>query len=268
MSTVNDTPSAETSPKIILREPAPQRTEPKVTAAQIEMGCPARLQWIGEEITKRVNEAQEQTKLLDDHVIELKKLIAEAKGLCDGGGFDAFRERFFPTLRKSRVYELLAIGTNKKSVQDIKAGTRARVAKHRAKKAEVPDSVTVTEDPEPKAQGAPTEDGKVHSIVPEQTPEPAKPPSSVSPGDGALIGFSTVVCKLVQITRNKTAERYAKTSVSADELARIGKFLTDVANLKMSEADVPVLSSNDAVSAEQAAEDMKADAAAGEELRR
>jgi hypothetical protein len=36
----------------------------------------------------------------------------------------------------------------------------------------------------------------------------------------------------------------------------------------MSEADVPVLSSNDAVSAEQAAEDMKADAAAGEELRR
>jgi hypothetical protein len=243
-------------------------TERKYTAARIETDCPARLQEIGREITERLEEAREQTKLVDDHVIAVNKLITEAKELCDVGGFNAFQEKFFPNLKKSRVYELIAIATSKKSVEEAKASTRARVAKHRANKAEASVSVTVTEKSEPEAQGAPTECGKVHSIVPEQTPEPAKPPSSVSPGDGALIGFSSVVCKLVQITLNKTAERYAKTSVSADELARIGKFLTDVANLKMSEADVPVLSSNDAVSAEQAAEDMKADAAAGEELRR
>jgi hypothetical protein len=59
---------------------------------------------------------------------------------------------------------LLAIGTNKKSVQEIRAGNRGRVAKHRAKKAEAsPNSVTVTENPEPVRPSVPTENGAVQA---------------------------------------------------------------------------------------------------------
>ena len=101
-------------------------TKQKFTAVHIENGCPARLQLIGEEITKRFLQAQEQAKVLDDQVIELEKLIAEAKDLCDSGGFDAFRARFFPNLRKSRVYEFLAIGNDRKSIKEVRASTRAR----------------------------------------------------------------------------------------------------------------------------------------------
>jgi hypothetical protein len=264
MSTVNATTRTETPPKIVLWEPTPpQRTEPKVTAAQIEKGCPARLQLIGEEITKRFNEAQEQAKLLDDQVIELNKLIAEAKELCDSGGFAAFWEKFFPNLRKSRVYELLAIANNKKSVEETRASTRERVAKHRANQAAASFSVTVTEKLEQETLGAATEgDGlETTTIVLEQTPQPAQR-RSVAPGDEALIDFSLRVGDLIRRTRNKEAERFANTSVTAEDLAKLGKFLTYLAALKNSEAVKPtpvmVLPGNSSVSSDRSAEDMEA----------
>ena len=91
----NTTISAETSPKIILLEPTPPRqTEPKFTAAQVEMECPARLQQIGREITERLKKVDKQLKFANDHETAINKLIAEAKGLCDRGGFTKFRELF------------------------------------------------------------------------------------------------------------------------------------------------------------------------------
>jgi hypothetical protein len=99
---------------------------------------------------------------------------------------------------------------------------------------------------------------KATNIASEQAPEPTKSRCSVSPGDKALVGFSSVVCGLVQITRHNKAERFAKTSVRADHLARLGIFLTDFAGLKMSEADVPVLPGNGTGAApQQSPESMK-----------
>jgi hypothetical protein len=234
-------------------------TEHKLTAAQVEKDCPVMLQDLGRRIAVHSDKARKCEEKAEQHYTTIAQLLVTAQRACDDGGFNAFREMFFPNLGKSRVYELLTIGTNKKSFEEIKASTRARVAKHRAIKAKAPPSVTVTDKPEPGAQGAP--EIEAPSIASEHVPEPTNPPSSVSPGHEALIGFSSVVCKLVQITRNKKAERYAKTTVSVDELASLGKFLTDVANLKMSGADVPVLSGNGIVSPEQSAGEMKANAA-------
>ena len=62
----NATISAETSPKIILREPTPPpQTEPKLTAAQIARDCPVRLQQIGREIAERLKKAKKQNELAE-----------------------------------------------------------------------------------------------------------------------------------------------------------------------------------------------------------
>jgi hypothetical protein len=238
-------------------------TKRKITAAQIGEECPACLQEIGEEIAKRFNEAQKHAKLLDDQVIELMKLFAEAEELCDRGGFNAFREKFFPNLRKSRVYEWLAIASNRKSIEETKASTRERVAKHRANKAEPSVSVTATEKSQPEVQGAPpedvkeaegpfsvtvteepdrapTDDGNATSILPEQALEPAKLRRGRAPAvDEALRDFSARVQDLDRRTDKKPAQRFAGTTVPADKLARLGKLLTDLANLKKSDAAKP-----------------------------
>lgn len=218
-------------------------TKRKFTAADIEQDCPDRLQQMGKQIAARLEKIDKQIVQAENHSISVNQLITQAKELCDEGGFNAFREKFFPNLGKSRVYELLAIGTNKKSIEETKASNRKRQAKHRANKAEAPNSVTVTENSEPEALGAPTEAGTVETtnIAPEQqTPGLSKARGSVSPGDEALMGFSSVVCRLLQIIKNKKPERYAKTSHDPDDLEMIGQFFIAVGIIrKKSQADRP-----------------------------
>src|SRR2546421_4453649 len=128
--------------------------EDKFTAAQIVENCPVMLQDLGKRIAVHSEKAQKCEDKADQHYTTVAQLLATAHGACEEGGFNAFREMFFPNLGKSRVYELLAIGTNKKSFEEIKDSNRARVAKHRANKAAAPASVTVTEKSEPAALGA------------------------------------------------------------------------------------------------------------------
>jgi hypothetical protein len=105
MSTGNAMADVQTGQEVVLPERMPaELTEPKFTAAQIENDCPVRLQDLAKRITEGLEKVCEQKKLADDQEIAVKKLIAEVKALCDVGGFAAFRERFFPNLRKSRVY--------------------------------------------------------------------------------------------------------------------------------------------------------------------
>jgi hypothetical protein len=89
-------------------------TKHKLTAAQVEKDCPARLQQIGKEIAARLAKADKQTELARNHLIAIDELLAEAKELCDGGGFNKFRELFCPQLGKSQAYALLAIAAGKK----------------------------------------------------------------------------------------------------------------------------------------------------------
>src|SRR5271156_1903154 len=102
----------------------------KLTAAEVENDCPAMLEEWANRIAAHFEKARNCEEKRDQHYTSIAQYLAKAKEACDDGGFAAFRERFFPDLRKSRVYELLAIATDKKSVEETRASTRKRVAKH------------------------------------------------------------------------------------------------------------------------------------------
>jgi len=73
MNTVNAKNSAKATPAIALRDPIlANLVEPKITAEQIKMGCPARLQHIGDEITEHFKRAQDQARLLDKEVADFR----------------------------------------------------------------------------------------------------------------------------------------------------------------------------------------------------
>jgi hypothetical protein len=204
--------------------------ETKFTAPQIEQNCPVMLRDLGQRIAVHSEKAQKCEDKAEQHYTTVAQLLAKAHEACDEGGFNAFRKMFFPNLGNSRVYELLAIGTNKKSVEETRAGTRARVAKHRANKAAAAVSVTVTEKPE--QAGA---DQATNSTT-DQTPEPSKPRSAVAPGDGALRAFTELVLELDRRTAKRSPERFSATAVPVEVLARLGSLLTGIANIKKSEA--------------------------------
>jgi hypothetical protein len=207
---------------------------PKVTAAQIEEECPERLQEIGKEIGERFKKAQNGYQKADDHMDAIKALLGEAERLCDEGGFKKFQEILCPQLGKSRAYELLAIARDKRSIEETRARTRERVAKHRANKPAAPRSVTVAEKRAEDATSVPPEDQEIDdgaALVPKQQ---AKTRNKSATTDPTLNNFSGWVRELVRTTSNEDVKRFAETSVAVDELEQLGKFLTDIANLKKS----------------------------------
>jgi hypothetical protein len=214
-------------------------TKRKFTAADIEKDCPDRLQQMGKQIAARLEKIDKQIVQAENHSISVNQLITQAKELCDEGGFNAFRDKFFPSLGKSRVYELLAIETGKKTVEEARASNRKRQAKHRANKAEAPNSVTVTENLELEPQVAPEVHREIDapSIASEQAPEPTKPRSSDGPSGSGLKEFNSYVTELRHKISKHKVEHFLPTTVSADDLAKVGKFLSDLAVAKRSFCD-------------------------------
>ena len=228
-------------------------TERKLTAAQVEENCPASLQDLGKRIAAHVEKARKCEEKCDQHYRSIGQLLAEVRQVCDDGGFETFRARYCPHLGQSRAYELLAIATDKKSIGDIRASTRARVAKHRAKTADV--SVTVTEKSGPEAEGAPTEvaPADAPSTVPKQTaglPKPAVNGKSPTVRDIALTEFTDHVCRLLQVTKKREPKRFIGTGVEPDALHKLGVFLSDIAKLK----SAPTQQSTEELSSEDSAE--------------
>jgi hypothetical protein len=269
MSTVNAMAGVQTGQGVVLPERIPSElTEPKFTAAQIKKECPARLQQIGREIAERLKKAHKQKEIADNHLIAVNELIIEAKELCDGGGFNKFRELFCPQLGKSQAYVLLAIGTGKKTLAGHRIEERERKRQTRAnQKAAAANSGTVPEnaDPETETPGGRIGDGEPGSttITPEPSVGPAKGPSGGTTND-SISGFNSHVMALKQRISNHKVDHFAATAIPADILAKIGKFLSDLANLKKSEAakSAPTTAptDNSAFSAEQSAEDVRTDA--------
>jgi hypothetical protein len=104
-----------------------------------------RLFSLGWNIEARLEKVDQYGAKAADMAISARQLIDEAKKLCDSEGFAAFKLRHCPSLAKSRTYELLAIESGTKTVEEIRASTRERVAKHRAeKKARVTEKHSVT----------------------------------------------------------------------------------------------------------------------------
>jgi hypothetical protein len=112
---------------------------------------PARLEEIGRGITARIDKLEKLTAKGVDHVDSIEQLLAEAEKLCGTPEcFEQFKCQHCPKLGKSRAYELLAIKDGRKSLEDNRAATRARVAKHRAAKRTVTERESVTSDAQTK----------------------------------------------------------------------------------------------------------------------
>lgn len=299
-------------------------TEHKFTAADVENNCPDRLQQIGREITERLKKADKQTSLAVDHVIAVNELIAEAKKLCNDGGFNAFREKFCPTLGRSRAYTVLAITAGKKTIEQDRAESRVRQANKRASDKERADDGKYTRkdvrdivskvdaekgtdaaidilrtvgqveaDDAAVADLAPEQFDKVYvacaqalaptsqpvrdvtekegtladppSVVPGQQPEPAEPRRAVRSGPEALSGFDEMVNGLIRMTRGQKPQSFAATAVPVDDLAEFEKFITKLVIIKSKAskpATISVQRGNGLVSAEQSADDRKAENAA------
>jgi hypothetical protein len=104
-----------------------------------------RLEQIGREITARVEKLDKLGAKAVDHVDSIDCLLVEAEKLCETReAFEAFKRKHCAELGRSRTYELLAIKDGRKSREEIRALTRARVAKHRARKKSVTDNPSVT----------------------------------------------------------------------------------------------------------------------------
>jgi hypothetical protein len=119
---------------------------PKFTAAEVNGDCPKLLRNIGKQLVAHLDKARKYEEKREQNVTAALQLLAQAEEVCDEYGFAAFKEKFCPDLGRSRAYELKSIATGKKSIEDIRASTRERVARHRAKQTE---SVTVTDSTAP-----------------------------------------------------------------------------------------------------------------------
>jgi hypothetical protein len=115
----------------------------KITAAQVKEDCPKQILDLGDQAAAQLSEAYAHKEKYEQHLEEAKQLLAQVRDLCDNDGFAAFRdifhEKFCPNVGRSRAYELLAIVTGKKSLEDTKASARERARRHRAKQNRVRD---------------------------------------------------------------------------------------------------------------------------------
>jgi hypothetical protein len=139
-------------------EPQDGKNPPKFTAAEIEGDqCPRFLQNLGKQITAHLEQARKAETKVEQHYTAVLQLLEKAKQECDAGGFAAFQEKFCPDLGRSRAYELAAIATGRKSIEDLRASSRERQVRCRARKAEsvtVTDSTSITPSADPAATAA------------------------------------------------------------------------------------------------------------------
>jgi len=95
-----------------------------------------RLTAIGKEITVRLGKADKHELGRDDMLTSVNELLKEAKQLCADGqamSFEAFKDKFCPTLGKSVAYELRAQILGTKTKKQLLLANKQRQQKHRDK---------------------------------------------------------------------------------------------------------------------------------------
>jgi hypothetical protein len=141
-----------------ISQPPPKSPATKITAEQIEKRCPTAIEVeaLGYRIAAHLRKMRDyEAKAHEKAGVELRKaednwttvtqLLAEAKQKCSTGGFKAFKGKFCPDLSRSRIYELLQIGSGKKTLEESRAAKRERVAKsRRGQKVSATDDVADT----------------------------------------------------------------------------------------------------------------------------
>jgi hypothetical protein len=95
----------------------------RITASEIKKGCPAILLNLSKRVVAYLEKAQKYEEKAD-HYTTASQYLAQAKAICNEGGFAAFWDRFCPSLGRSRAYELLAIAAGNKTIADVRADRR------------------------------------------------------------------------------------------------------------------------------------------------
>jgi hypothetical protein len=162
-------------------------TPGKFDDRQIEGGALANL---GKEIAARLQKVQAyevaarekagvELQKAQDHRDAIAKLLYEARAKCRGSGFKVFKEKYCPDLGRSRIYELLAIGSGKKSLEESRADKRASVAKSRRKASAT--SPPVADTPEAPPVAVTPEIGPSATIAAEKSAEKSAEALSTDP---------------------------------------------------------------------------------------
>ncbi len=94
----------------------------------------AHLQKVREYEAAAKEKAGHELKKADEHFVSLTQELAAVKAKCRGAGFKVFKEKYCPDLSRSRIYQLLEIGTGKKTLEQSRAEKRDSVSKSRAAK--------------------------------------------------------------------------------------------------------------------------------------
>jgi hypothetical protein len=153
--------TSSSAPHIQHHPQPPHPKPPLLTAEQIENDCPVEIQTLGDRVATHLDKARAyearahekagvELRKADDHWNTVTHLIATAKMRCDGSGFDVFKAKYCPNLSRSRIYELLAIGSGKKTLEEVHAEKRESAARSRAK---VSTTASPVVDSEPEAAG-------------------------------------------------------------------------------------------------------------------
>jgi hypothetical protein len=150
-------PSLVTAKQI---EKPPVNEAAAVDVAALGSRIAAQLKTMRSYEAKARKKAGVELRKAQDNFDTITQLLAEAKAKCDGGGFKAFKKRYCPNLSRSRVYELLAIGSGKTTIEASRAATNARVANHRRQAFDRLEQVetSVTDEVMDKSPVEPTEE--------------------------------------------------------------------------------------------------------------
>ena len=135
-------------------------------------------------------------------------LLKEAAAYCDVGGFNAFRKRHCPSLGRSRAYELLAIASGKKTVEEVKATKAAGQARYIAKLKQAA-AVTIAEAGRTRRRSSISEGQQV---------------------DHSVRQFTGPVLELVLLTETAKPAEFASTTVKTQDLLKLADFLRAVAD--------------------------------------
>jgi len=145
-----------------------------------------------------------------EHALAAGRALIEAKDLIGHGGWTKFLKDCDVGERTTRRYmQLAALAANRSSTTDLVGLTIEGAIKKLAPKA----PAAWSKKPTPAAK--PEETGR-----------------AVTPGDEALLGFTACFCDLLRRIRGRQPSRFARTAVASDDLNKLSKFLTELAQLK------------------------------------
>ena len=131
--------------------------------------------------------------------------------------------------------------SNRRIAAEVKVVSHPTVAKVRKRLEQRGDVETVSTSTDTKGRKQPARKSKSapDTEVAASAASAKKSVGAVTPRDDALFAFTDRVLDLIRRVGNHKTERFAKVVVKTDDLAKLGKFLTDLAALLKAEGAAP-----------------------------